>query len=143
MSLNSAALKMLVDKGLSAEDILEFAYALEGGRPKQRIDTAAENDRTPRLSSEQRRARYAALTERGGPICSDCGCGEETIWRRMGVNGGPGEQYTRVHPTTNLEVDHRTPLWAGGDNALSNLWLLCIDCHKRKTAAEAGQRRRA
>jgi hypothetical protein len=101
------------------------------------------NDRPARLSSGQRRDRSDQLVCRDGVGCQDCGCDESTIWRRQGLWTGDFGNYTKVHPTSNLEVDHKTPLWAGGDNELPNLWLLCIDCHKRKTALEAGQRRRA
>ncbi|WP_250483291.1 HNH endonuclease [Caballeronia sp. GaOx3] len=37
-------------------------------------------------------------------------------------------------------VDHRVPLEAGGSNDDANLQLLCVDCHARKTAAEAAER---
>ncbi len=40
------------------------------------------------------------------------------------------------------EVDHHVPLEQGGSNADSNLQLLCDDCHKAKTAAEASARAR-
>ncbi|RIY00177.1 HNH endonuclease [Aureimonas flava] len=36
--------------------------------------------------------------------------------------------------------DHITPLADGGENVESNLQILCGDCHKLKTAAEASQR---
>jgi 5-methylcytosine-specific restriction protein A len=38
------------------------------------------------------------------------------------------------------EVDHITPLWAGGTDAESNLQALCIECHASKTDAEASKR---
>lgn len=38
------------------------------------------------------------------------------------------------------EVDHRTPLWAGGTNDESNLQAINRDCHQRKTAREARER---
>jgi 5-methylcytosine-specific restriction protein A len=44
----------------------------------------------------------------------------------------------RVSPAE--EVDHRTPLWAGGSDEWHNLQGLCIDHHKAKTAREAGGR---
>ncbi|BEM76395.1 HNH endonuclease [Serratia marcescens] len=34
------------------------------------------------------------------------------------------------------ELDHRIGLQFGGDNAETNLWTLCVDCHERKTARE-------
>ncbi len=41
------------------------------------------------------------------------------------------------------EVDHIIPLWAGGIAHLSNLQVLCVPCHRAKTATEAWQRSRA
>ncbi|QIX19544.1 HNH endonuclease [Burkholderia multivorans] len=36
------------------------------------------------------------------------------------------------------EVDHIIPLEQGGTNDDGNLHLLCIDCHRKKTAADRG-----
>lgn len=41
------------------------------------------------------------------------------------------------------DVDHITPLWAGGRHYLSNLQVLCRPCHREKTAREALLRARA
>ena len=38
------------------------------------------------------------------------------------------------------EVDHKRPLSEGGSDDDSNLWLLCVECHKAKTQAEAKHR---
>lgn len=38
------------------------------------------------------------------------------------------------------EVDHIKPLWDGGTNLLTNLQLLCWECHWIKTEAEQKQR---
>lgn len=38
------------------------------------------------------------------------------------------------------EVDHITPLWAGGSDDESNKQLLCDDCHNAKTSREATKR---
>lgn len=38
------------------------------------------------------------------------------------------------------EIDHEIPLEQGGTYHPSNLKVRCIDCHKVKTAREAGQR---
>ncbi len=38
------------------------------------------------------------------------------------------------------QVDHRTPLWMGGSNAMENLQVLCVRCHARKTQTEAMDR---
>lgn len=37
---------------------------------------------------------------------------------------------------TELEVDHLIPIAKGGTWDLSNLWVLCRDCHRRKTYYE-------
>lgn len=37
-------------------------------------------------------------------------------------------------------MDHREPLWAGGANTLDNCQLLCVTCHRDKTAREATER---
>jgi hypothetical protein len=104
----------------------------------------AANDRVRRFNSAERTKIYSNLCERDDEQCAQCGCDAATIWRRMGLYCTEENwQYTKVWPTSNLEIDHRVPLWAGGDNDESNLWLLCVDCHKRKTAQEASQRRRA
>ena len=36
------------------------------------------------------------------------------------------------------EVDHIIPVSRGGTHDLENLAMICVDCHKRKSAAEAG-----
>ena len=38
------------------------------------------------------------------------------------------------------EADHITPLADGGGDTLANLQTLCHDCHKQKSAGEAGPR---
>ena len=73
------------------------------------------------------------------------------IWLRQGASSGdqwgehPWEraQFTIVYPSSNLELDHRQPLSAGGTNNDDNLWLLCRDCHKAKTSAERSARLKA
>lgn len=40
-------------------------------------------------------------------------------------------------------VDHKTALWAGGTNELSNLWVICANCHAEKTMQEAIEREAA
>ncbi|MFM9926909.1 HNH endonuclease [Variovorax sp. H27-G14] len=41
------------------------------------------------------------------------------------------------------EVDHRIPLWAGGQDDESNYQSLCIEHHKAKTARESKDRARS
>jgi hypothetical protein len=80
---------------------------------------------------------------------------EDAPWADF-ARGGPlhGLGDTQdIERVTALQVDHKTPLWSV-DPSLAwperrwfwgpgNLWLLCPDCHKAKTAREAGERARA
>ena len=34
------------------------------------------------------------------------------------------------------DLDHKTPISAGGRDTLENTWLLCRDCHRAKTRME-------
>jgi 5-methylcytosine-specific restriction protein A len=40
------------------------------------------------------------------------------------------------------EVDHRTPIWEGGSDDDANLQAINGECHRRKSAEEAGRRGR-
>ncbi|MFE9779276.1 HNH endonuclease [Streptomyces sp. NPDC005775] len=71
--------------------------------------------RKQRLSSgdgAQRRVR-AALRKAGQCSCAHC---------------------REVFPADSLEVDHRLPLSHGGLDVLTNIQVLCIRCHRAKTA---------
>ena len=77
-----------------------------------------------RLVTEPHRAKYRdpeyrrnrrIVLKRADGHCESCG-------------GGFGEPGPRV--------DHKTPLSQGGTNDLSNLWALCVGCHKAKTASD-------
>ncbi|WP_316886413.1 HNH endonuclease [Ralstonia thomasii] len=46
-------------------------------------------------------------------------------------------------PVLKGEVDHKVPLEEGGSNDDSNLWLLCDECHKEKTARDRGYKIRS
>ena len=35
------------------------------------------------------------------------------------------------------QIDHVVPLWCGGSNDVSNLQILCVSCHARKTQEES------
>ena len=68
-----------------------------------------------------------ALKRRDGDRCGKCGGKPEWV----------------------LEVDHKVPLWKVSHLPdalrrayfkLTNLWLLCSDCHKRKSAKESAER---
>lgn len=38
------------------------------------------------------------------------------------------------------EVDHKVPLFKGGEECDANRWLLCDDCHPAKTREDRGQK---
>lgn len=112
------------------------------------------------------RAAYHKLVERDGPRCRDCGAEEGAVtrfeksksyWAAVGMERGNPNLYravqnglaTPVRPVhCRLEVDHEFPLWLVDREApdarrywgLDNLALRCVDCHKAKTAREAGER---
>lgn len=56
----------------------------------------------------------------------------QTILLVLGFNALSNQHY--------WEADHVVELSDGGDGGLANLQTLCIPCHKRKTAANAGRR---
>jgi len=48
---------------------------------------------------------------------------------------GTCQQCGKRAPHVQIEVDHIIPVVKGGDDRLSNLRLLCTDCHKAETKA--------
>lgn len=91
--------------------------------------------------------RMVAETARSAPTLSTLRLtGRAAVARRA--------QWLRVHPlceackgegriTAGTEVDHKTPLWAGGaDDYETNGQTLCDDHHMAKTAKEAAERAR-
>jgi 5-methylcytosine-specific restriction endonuclease McrA len=70
--------------------------------------------------------------------CEQCNEPEQFIWRKGGVSGyfPDGDLVQFVWLTSNLEIDHILPLHRGGSNEADNLQLLCVDCHKAKSAQE-------
>lgn len=104
--------------------------------------------RVARQSSKWKRRAFHQIAARDGLACSVCGAAHRVIWRAAGMWSGDlwGEdawerfRYTKVTPTSSLEVEHTTPLSEGGTNDNSNLRLMCRDCHKAKTSAEQSAR---
>ena len=47
---------------------------------------------------------------------------------------------SRINVGDSWDLDHRKPIWDGGENCESNLWPVLSIHHQGKTAAEAGQR---
>jgi 5-methylcytosine-specific restriction endonuclease McrA len=77
----------------------------------------------------------------GGPFRHHKRCNLSLLERaRFFVErGGQCAQCTRfIKPAEDWEVDHVHPLAAGGDNASTNLQLLCEFCHSHKTSDDVG-----
>lgn len=100
---------------------------------------------TSRPHSRWRKSVFAKVAARDGMRCVDCGASHRMIWRQAGRWGSysDGGLYTKVNGSSNLEVDHQTPLHRGGSNDLENLRLRCRDCHRLKTTAEHSARLKA
>ncbi|MBI0362036.1 HNH endonuclease [Burkholderia oklahomensis] len=84
--------------------------------PSERGDLAIQkNTKYSRLRGEEGVKQRQRIRIRDKHICQRCG---------IAVRTG--------------EVDHIIPLEQGGTNEDENLHLLCIDCHKKKTATDRG-----
>ena len=113
--MNAAAIQLLVDKGLSAEDILDVARALEN---QSYGATTAKRTRDYRkrrnLSDKEWAALTAQVIERDGWICAYCDCDLENA------------------PDIRHAIDHVMPLSRGGTNDLDNLVMSCQPCNSSK-----------
>lgn len=106
-------------------------------------------------------AQHDFLLDRDGPRCQICGDGgwkagieltarpEGMTWAAFySADKTDFGRYTVLEPVIALQVDHVIPLWKvvllwPGRRDLYgpvNLWLLCDDCHKAKSAVEAAER---
>ena len=98
-----------------------------------------------RMSSSRRTRLFKSvwLTQMGK--CEHCGVSECLVWRKGGLSGSYSDEGLQqiVWRTSNLELDHIEPLHRGGSNEFENLQLLCIECHKAKSAKERSERARA
>jgi 5-methylcytosine-specific restriction endonuclease McrA len=147
--VNDSLLQELLDAGTPPMLVVKVAAECDRlDAAKRPIRPAPSAPGVKRPGSKWRKSAFLRLSERDGSVCAKCGIPDKTIWRTMGIwsveqwGRDPWEcaRYTRINPSSNLEVDHRLPLSEGGDNALDNLWLLCVDCHKAKTSAERSAR---
>lgn len=107
MSLSIETIRLLVAKGLTAEDILQIAETLA---PAFGRSAAAERQARYRargggkIPEEMRQAVF----DRDGWVCLDCGAED------------------------NLCCDHVVPVAKGGETDFENLQTLCIPCNSRK-----------
>lgn len=111
MSLAALA-RRLADAGTPMDAIIMALEAVE----------APKKDAPRRKGSKWRAKQFAALCERDGGVCQNCSCPHRIIWREAGryVTVGERHHYTKVNPSSVLEVDHRIPLSEGGSNDLEN-----------------------
>jgi 5-methylcytosine-specific restriction endonuclease McrA len=94
-----------------------------------------------RLSTLQSRLKVID-TRRIKPLYSENqrvgGSARVSLKRRIYVrDGGHCCICDRVVDLHDSELDHRIALQFGGNNAESNLWTLCTECHAGKSAREA------
>lgn len=116
--MNAATLRLLAEKGLSIEDIIEVAESLE----RKSDPTAAERQSRYRqrrdLSDQDWYALVGAVIQRDGWVCSYCDCD------------------TSIHGHA---IDHVIPLAKGGTNELDNLTMSCKSCNSSKGARILGE----
>lgn len=112
--MNLETMRLLVAKGMSAEDILEIAETLDA--PKER-SAAADRAKRYRQRRNLTEKEWADLTrqviERDGWICAYCDC-DLTV------------------PDARYAIDHIYPLARGGSNDLENLTMSCQPCNASK-----------
>ena len=102
--------------------ICKACYQQSTGKPSPSFGNARQrNDRLPMGKTHMMKAR---LIKQSGKRCQGCGwqapknVHEQALARQEGT----------------FELDHKVPLSRGGNNDISNLWVLCLPCHDGKTA---------
>lgn len=108
VSLNAAAIELLLKKGLSAEEILEVARAVEGKPSLDAQRQARYRARRDVSASEWESIRWRVF-ERDGFECQYCGEKED------------------------LACDHVLPLIQGGKSTMENLTTACRVCNCGKS----------
>ena len=129
----AALIRDMIAEGATPQLILIAVRSLEAV-PAQRVKGTVK-----RKGSKWRAKQFSDLCKMHGPYCQKCDQAHKIVWRAAGVyvtNFIEEHRYTKVNPCSILEVDHKIPLSDGGTNDIDNLWLLCRDCHKKKTIAE-------
>jgi 5-methylcytosine-specific restriction endonuclease McrA len=95
---------------------------------KPRVRTLALALVTAQPVTVERKRGSAGVKDRARIKTRDCGLCQECMRNGKTVLG--------------QDVDHITPLWAGGSDEDRNKELLCVPCHEAKTAREAADRGR-
>lgn len=112
--MNAAAIRFLAEKGMSLEDIIEIAEALESPQPRTaNAQRQARYRERRKISDKQWAELVGQVIERDGWICAYCDCD-------TGL------------PENGHAVDHVFPLARGGTNDLDNLTMACRACNSSK-----------
>lgn len=141
-------IRRMADAGYTDEAVV--AEAIRAAEALER-PARSSGPYVKRMSTKAKKVAFLSLCERDGKLCAQCKAGHRIIWRKQGTTLATDwdrkeeepwtwPKFTIVNPTSNLEVDHKLALHLGGTNDLSNLWLLCRDCHKAKTSREQSSR---
>lgn len=157
MGINSTAMRILIEKGLSIHDILEVAEALEGHIPerfkaRQKVE-ASKNSSDPHIrpsSSSWKKRAFNRIAERDGLISRDRQGRYELVMLKRGRVSEPRVRRNSITPrlrskilsrrrcaycgTTQgpFHVEHIHPIARGGSNAPSNLECACVPCNMSK-----------
>ena len=113
MSLTAAAIRVLAEKGLTANDIAAVAEAMEGFPTVSGAPYAPRHNdcREHQLPLEEWVPLRNAIIERDGAECAYC-------------------DSTQGHTLT---ADHIIPLRRGGSNHPANLVCCCVPCNNSKS----------
>lgn len=103
------------------------------------INSTSETEREKRINEYFRSANENVGALDCGVVIHARDVNEAT---KKGVKWGQGDKCIICGSTVKLEIDHRRALMNGGTNDISNLALLCDDCHKIKTKYDNSLRRK-
>lgn len=107
--MNAATLRILKDKGLSPEDILQVAEAMEQSSDRTAAERQARYRARRDVTADEWEAIRFQVFERDGHSCTYCGAQDD------------------------LACDHVIPLVQGGKSTLDNLTTACRSCNGGKS----------
>jgi 5-methylcytosine-specific restriction endonuclease McrA len=126
MNLNAAALRLMVEKGLTLSDVADIVAANES-----KVDTtAAERQRRCRAGKKQ--SKKCDNRHRRGM--------SDIAWRKLRQQIFERDAFECQYcgSSHNLTCDHIIPLVRGGTNETSNLATACRSCNSSKGHKDIG-----
>lgn len=108
MSLSADAIRLLADHGLSIDEIIQVALAMESA-PQRAGKSKAAGPKYRRPNHAEWTPVRLAVLERDGEVCAYC----------SSLNGP-------------FEVDHVIPWTRGGSHEMDNLVVACRPCNRSK-----------